>query len=704
MKKKLSLFMALMLTVSMMPFSAFAAEDDENVYVPDGAPKVAQTYANEQIMVVIDLGDYTSLREGYVDLTIKNARLANIKNPISYKLTQNDKEITSGTTIKFEDRRQDALIGGESDFVMRVTGNDLENKAKNNIKIFLMMNLDFTESKLGDVDLEIKDRSQNGVGNHTETIAYQMGDMQRDMQVDISDSKTRIGQDGGTLSAFMIKSMDRLDSVKSNNDIVVKLPDKLKFDKATTVKLDGNILTPSYNDKMTTMTINEVSSINKSVTVVPVVRIEGKDIPYGEVEVNIEFRVKNRIVDGKTAKIGSITDNSVEMLIKEKGKTNIPEMGSAESKTVEVTLTGLKDSFKKDTYLYFDVDGIDLSYNGITITEPKGKLILLGESAGKLEDRLVNSKEVYKDGKFSMKVLDSSMEKIQFTMEITAKPSLEGRATIELSANQFNTTKTELARINSRFSVESKLSLGKKGVAFKANDIKIRESKAGMFNTGDKLYFSLDNSQVGFDVADISISATSGLEFSTPRKGTDGIIELEVLRKSYNGPGTAVISGVKVFSLETAVSGTSNLEIKLNKDVIFDSEYVQIVGEISSSTVFTIGNKSYNSSGVQKEAVEAPYIKNGYTMLPVKALAQALGLSSSWDNANKVATFANDKKVAVVKLGSGEMIVNGTPIKLAVPAEIKNGATMIELRSLASGFGVSIAWNGAQKTATVTSN
>lgn len=60
------------------------------------------------------------------------------------------------------------------------------------------------------------------------------------------------------------------------------------------------------------------------------------------------------------------------------------------------------------------------------------------------------------------------------------------------------------------------------------------------------------------------------------------------------------------------------------------------------------------------------------------------------------------KKTAIVKLGGKEIIVNGTPIKLSVPAEVKNGTTMIELRSLATGFNVNIQWNNNLKTATVT--
>ena len=89
-------------------------------------------------------------------------------------------------------------------------------------------------------------------------------------------------------------------------------------------------------------------------------------------------------------------------------------------------------------------------------------------------------------------------------------------------------------------------------------------------------------------------------------------------------------------------------------------------------------------------------------MLPVRALAGALGLTSNWNNETKTATFTDAVRVATVKLGDAEMIVNGVSYKLAVPAEVKNGATMIELRSLATVFGVNISWDNAQKTATVT--
>ena len=58
-------------------------------------------------------------------------------------------------------------------------------------------------------------------------------------------------------------------------------------------------------------------------------------------------------------------------------------------------------------------------------------------------------------------------------------------------------------------------------------------------------------------------------------------------------------------------------------------------------------------------------------------------------------------KVAIVKIGESFITVNGMKQTLNAPAEIKNGSTMIELRSLAKAFDVNLDWNAATKTVTV---
>ncbi|MGB5822674.1 MAG: copper amine oxidase N-terminal domain-containing protein [Proteocatella sp.] len=702
MKKKLSLFMALILTVSMMPFSAFALQEDDNVEIMGGIQEFNALDESQPVSILIDLGKQADLSRGLVEINLKNVRTARMSNPVIGKFIQDGKEVGIETIVGFEDKFDGkALKGNEDRFVMRFSGKDLNESSNSSTKLMITMNLDFSESKLGDADVDLQDLSETGFGNYTVTVADFIDGMQRDMLIKMEENTARIGEDGGSLSPFTITRFDTLDSVKANNEVQITLPRTLEFDEATTVKLDGKAITPTYNKEKNQMTIQAVGSSSSSVVVQPVVALSGTEIPYGNVEVMIDFLVNGRNVNSKAFDIGKVTDNAIELAVTEIGKTRIPQMNNGETDTVEVTLEGIKGSFVKDGYVDFKIEGIDVPYTGVTVTQPKGQIILRGESEGKMQSDLVNGKEVYQNGEFSMKVLNSDVEQIKFTMEITASSMQSGKAYITVNSKEFKTARTELADVTANLTVETNMSLVQKGTMFTAGNIVIKETSSGSLNTGDKLYFSLDKVNMGFDAEKLQITTTSGLEISKPRANKEGIIELEILRKSYNAPSRIEISGIQVYSAENVISGVAKLEIKRNNDVIFETDYVKIVGEIPNITVFTIGNKSYMASGVKKEAVEAPYIKNGYTMLPVRALAEALGLSSNWDNTNKVATFSNEQKIAAVKLGGSELIVNGTPIKLAVPAEVKNGTTMIELRSLATGFGVNIEWDNTQKTATV---
>ena len=88
-------------------------------------------------------------------------------------------------------------------------------------------------------------------------------------------------------------------------------------------------------------------------------------------------------------------------------------------------------------------------------------------------------------------------------------------------------------------------------------------------------------------------------------------------------------------------------------------------------------------------------------MLPIRAVAESLGLTVQWNGATKTASFTDASKVAAVTIGAKVMYVNGTPMPLSAAAELVNDTTFVELRSLATAFGVQIDWDAAAKTATV---
>lgn len=702
MKKKLSLFMVLMMTMSLVPFSAFAIEEDDNVEIVGGIQEFSGLDEKQPVSILVDLGKNAYLSRGLVEINLKNVRTADMDNPVSAKFVRDGQDVAADTKVTFEDKfNMEPLDGNEDRFVMRINGQALNEETDASTMLMITMNLDFSESGIGDVDMTTEDLSETGLKNFEVTIADFTGEMKRDMLAEVDDSTMRIGEYGGMLSVFKISRFDTLDSASANNQVKVSLPYNMEFGKNTVVKLDGVAIAPKYSDDRNEMTITNVNSQTKSLIINPEIEIATREIPYGDVKATVDFLVNKRNVNTKEFTIGKITDKSIEVTVNELGKTRLPSMAGGTTETLEVTLEGIDGSFVKNEYVDFKIDKAAVPFAGVTVVSPKGQILVRGESEGK--DNLVNGHEVYDDGEFTFKILESGITKIVFTVQITADYVTEGTATIEISSDEFKTVNKDIATIKTNYKVETpEVAFAQKGTLFTAGKITITEAKDGTLNTGDKLYFEVDKANTGLNADKMEVKTNSRLELSKPKTVRDGIVEMQVMSKSYGDPARIEISGMQFYSQENAVSGMVGIEMRVNENTIYEGNFVNIVGQIAEKTIFKIGSKTYTASGVQKQATEAPYIKNGYTMLPVRALAGALGLTSNWNNETKTATFTDAVRVATVKLGDAEMIVNGVSYKLAVPAEVKNGATMIELRSLATVFGVNISWDNAQKTATVT--
>lgn len=106
---------------------------------------------------------------------------------------------------------------------------------------------------------------------------------------------------------------------------------------------------------------------------------------------------------------------------------------------------------------------------------------------------------------------------------------------------------------------------------------------------------------------------------------------------------------------------------------------------------------------------QPPVISKGRTLVPMRAILEALGASVEWDSETKSVTSAKDNTVVLLTVGSttmtyskaGESIVNVT---LDAPPEIINGRTMIPARAIAEAFDCDVKWDSATRTVTITSN
>lgn len=106
-------------------------------------------------------------------------------------------------------------------------------------------------------------------------------------------------------------------------------------------------------------------------------------------------------------------------------------------------------------------------------------------------------------------------------------------------------------------------------------------------------------------------------------------------------------------------------------------------------------------------ALDVPaYISNGYTMLPVRAVTEALSSVAvvRWDDPTHTVTISFGERVVKMTVGSNVMVVNGVEVPMQAQCEITGERAFIPLRDMGYALGLNdskIVWDDATKTATL---
>ena len=151
-----------------------------------------------------------------------------------------------------------------------------------------------------------------------------------------------------------------------------------------------------------------------------------------------------------------------------------------------------------------------------------------------------------------------------------------------------------------------------------------------------------------------------------------------------------------------------------SRNVTVVKDYVNVVtaGRDQDDSTFTTqlkvtigGNEMYaNDKAI---ALDVPaYISNGYTMLPVRAVTEALSGSAivRWDDPTKTVTITFGSRVINMTVGSNVMVINGVNVAMQAKCEITDSRAFIPLRDMGYALGLNdekIKWDDATKTATL---
>lgn len=126
----------------------------------------------------------------------------------------------------------------------------------------------------------------------------------------------------------------------------------------------------------------------------------------------------------------------------------------------------------------------------------------------------------------------------------------------------------------------------------------------------------------------------------------------------------------------------------------------------TTKVVVPVG-ESYLISGETKVDLDAPAYVNaaGYTMLPVRAVAKALGVNNNnvlWNAEARTVTIMYGQRIITMTVGQKVVYVNGSALPATAAVEISKDRTFLGMRDLSTALGVTdITWDAATKTATM---
>jgi hypothetical protein len=124
------------------------------------------------------------------------------------------------------------------------------------------------------------------------------------------------------------------------------------------------------------------------------------------------------------------------------------------------------------------------------------------------------------------------------------------------------------------------------------------------------------------------------------------------------------------------------------------------------TALFTVNSQTYSVNGTAQTMDVAPVIQDNQALVPVRYLAESLGVPDSgvqWNGETQQVTITDiDPATIVLTIGSTTETVNGKPQQMDAAPYILDGRTMLPARWIAEPLGATVAWNAVTQQTTIT--
>ena len=204
------------------------------------------------------------------------------------------------------------------------------------------------------------------------------------------------------------------------------------------------------------------------------------------------------------------------------------------------------------------------------------------------------------------------------------------------------------------------------------------------------------------------------------KKIADGNIDFKLIENKLTPNGFMLINanGMQSCTVEISYSDgnvtTYNIdgtvETKSSNEGETDEEtFKKRVQARSNGTVFLqIDNYATVSDSVLKwvdkdNKAVMPYIKNNYTMVPLRYIAEELNSKVAYNEETQEITIENSRTILVFKVGSVDYTDDGLKKTADVAPEIVNSRTFVPLRTVSEALNRSVEWLEKDRIVVITS-
>ncbi|WP_458397546.1 copper amine oxidase N-terminal domain-containing protein, partial [Anaerotignum sp.] len=800
MKKFISMVMAAAMVVSLVPATAFAANEATFKVVKD--MELTKTDAEDaekdglvgdaQLQIKVkDVDNAKDVQDKYdIKLHINNAEVRDSLSKLEMSYVEKGMPYTQAYVIEEEN---DAIVRDlvnvtflkdvekEDDvFSLRITEaidkQGVLSKGLSDGDIIVLPLIDGTfvptTTKVG-TEMTVKVTGDFGTSDEMvfATIVDKALDVEVDDTVDVAEEETAtleeitvepsVGDTIGENATWDKKDQAKFTLKLSKGFEFANTGDSIKVEidgRPTTVKAD-------IEDDEITITMNKGKSFEQAAELVFTnLVIEATTAKAGDVAT---LTVGMDDVDSVKVEVATVVDYKVIMSVDEDedvpvfyNGVNSDNDGLTVDDDHEALLVTIEETFP----------GAWSNHKEWTLSLPEGVHVVdVVDVAGTLScDEATLLADAYKEGdheyfEVEKRVFDETEpgqkeNSIEFALVVTADPDFVGDVVLTLEGDAVDTQEVVIAKFVAPFTVKAEQNDLKIDYRYTevGSDIVVTEAEAGLWEKGLEVGFQVDrggyiqfeddavftvNEGSDMEVDDFTIEegavmgfvvdeesdeeaavvTISGIELFMQRNIPAGPYDLDLFygEVTYNEKDEKVLSGLydAIVLLGQDVcdhddcdsdNGGKNIEDICDYSTTVKEGWINVVtagreaddASFTTKVVVPVG-EAYIIAGEAQVALDVPAYVNaaGYTMLPVRAVAVALGINTQnvlWDQATKTVTILYGQRIITMQVGAKVVYVNGSAIPASASVEIVDGRTFLPMRDLATALGVTdITWDAA---------